>query len=83
MQNGNAHEEGLDNDFWKPIKEYWKAPHSKENRDAIRNLVTYEATKWQYTEGFKQPELVSPDGHDNLSGFSDSVDEHVAVDQLL
>ena len=25
VQNGNAYDEGLDNDFWKPIKEYWKA----------------------------------------------------------
>ncbi len=68
VQNGNAYDEGLDNEFWKPIKEYWKAPNSKEKRDAIRNLVTYKATKWQYTEGFKHPELVSPDGpaHDQF-----------------
>ena len=49
VQNGNAYDEGLDNDFWKPIKAYWKEPKSKEKRDAIRNLLTYEATKWQYT----------------------------------
>ena len=24
IQNGNAYVEGLDNDFWEPIKEYWK-----------------------------------------------------------
>jgi pimeloyl-ACP methyl ester carboxylesterase len=41
VQNGNAYEEGIDNDFWKAIKEYWKVPASKEKRDAIRNLVTY------------------------------------------
>ena len=35
---------------------------SKEKRDAIRNLLTYDATKWQYTTGAKDPELVSPDG---------------------
>ena len=68
VQNGNAYDEGLDNDFWKPIKAYWKEPKSKEKRDAIRNLVTYEATKWQYTDGVKNPELVSPDGaaHDQF-----------------
>ncbi len=49
VQNGNAYDEGLDNDFWKPIKAYWKEPRSQEKRDAIRNLTTYEATKWQYT----------------------------------
>jgi pimeloyl-ACP methyl ester carboxylesterase len=68
VQNGNAYDEGLDNEFWKPIKAYWKEPKSKEKRDAIRNLVTYEATKWQYTTGVKNPELVSPDGaaHDQF-----------------
>jgi pimeloyl-ACP methyl ester carboxylesterase len=68
VQNGNAYDEGLDNDFWKPIKAYWTDPNSKEKRDALRNLVTYEATKWQYTEGVKNPELVSPDGaaHDQF-----------------
>ena len=62
VQNGNAYDEGLDNDFWKPIKAYWKEPTSKEKRDAIRKLLTYDATRWQYTHGVKDPELVSPDG---------------------
>jgi pimeloyl-ACP methyl ester carboxylesterase len=68
VQNGNAYDEGLDNDFWKPIKAYWKEPTSQEKRDAIRNLVTYEATRWQYMTGAKNPELVSPDGaaHDQF-----------------
>jgi pimeloyl-ACP methyl ester carboxylesterase len=68
VQNGNAYDEGLDNDFWKPIKAYWKEPNSKEKRDALRKLLTYEATKWQYTHGVKNPELVSPDGaaHDQF-----------------
>lgn len=62
VQNGNAYDEGLDNAFWAPIKEYWKEPKSQEKRNAIRNLVTYEATKWQYTDGVPDVELVSPDG---------------------
>ncbi|QEL17486.1 alpha/beta fold hydrolase [Limnoglobus roseus] len=68
VQNGNAYDEGLDNDFWKPIKAYWAEPTSKAKRDAIRNLVTYDATKWQYTVGVKHPERVSPDGpaHDQF-----------------
>jgi pimeloyl-ACP methyl ester carboxylesterase len=68
VQNGNAYDEGLDNEFWKPIKAYWKEPASKEKRDAIRGLLSYEATKWQYTTGVKNPELVSPDGaaHDQF-----------------
>jgi pimeloyl-ACP methyl ester carboxylesterase len=68
VQNGNAYDEGLDNDFWKPIKAYWKEPNDKAKRDALRGLLTYDATKWQYTHGVKSPELVSPDGpaHDQF-----------------
>jgi pimeloyl-ACP methyl ester carboxylesterase len=62
VQNGNAYEEGLANDFWKPLKAYWKDPGSKDKRDAIRGMLTYDATRWQYTTGAKNPELVSPDG---------------------
>jgi pimeloyl-ACP methyl ester carboxylesterase len=68
VQNGNAYDEGLDNDFWKPLKAYWKEPKSREKRDALRKFLTYEATRWQYTHGVQNPELVSPDGaaHDQF-----------------
>src|SRR3954469_1697983 len=68
VQNGNAYDEGLDNEFWKPIKAYWKEPSSKARRDAIRGLLTYEATRWQYQTGAKAPELRSPRGaaHDQF-----------------
>lgn len=68
VQNGNAYDEGLDNDFWKPIKAYWAEPASAEKRNALRGLLTYDATRWQYTEGVKEPDLVSPDGaaHDQF-----------------
>jgi pimeloyl-ACP methyl ester carboxylesterase len=61
VQNGNAYDEGLDNDFWKPIKAYWKAP-TQTNRDALRGLLTYEATRWQYTHGARDQAAISPDG---------------------
>jgi hypothetical protein len=43
-------------------------PTSKEKRDGLRTLLNYEATKWQYTTGVKNPDLVSPDGaaHDQF-----------------
>jgi pimeloyl-ACP methyl ester carboxylesterase len=59
VQNGNAYDEGL-RDFWIPIKKYWNEP-SKENREALRKLLTIEATKWQYTNGVPDASLVSPD----------------------
>jgi pimeloyl-ACP methyl ester carboxylesterase len=61
VQNGNAYEEGLDNDFWKPIKAYWKEPASKDKRDTLCAFLKLDATKWQYTHGVKNPELISPD----------------------
>ena len=68
VQNGNAYDEGLDNDFWKPLKAYWKEPNNLARRDALRPFLKYDATKWQYTNGVKQLELISPDGpaHDQF-----------------
>lgn len=68
VQNGNAYDEGIDNEFWKAIKEYWADPSSAAKRNAIRSLLTYDATRWQYTEGAPDVQLVSPDGpaHDQF-----------------
>ena len=82
VQNGNAYNEGLDNDFWAPIKAYWndrnainqgldndfwknvKAAYNQPNMsndDALRFLVTLGATQWQYTNGVRNTEVISPD----------------------
>ena len=86
VQNGNAYYEGIDNDFWEPIRAYWKdrdainqgldndwwknvkAAYNQpdmSNDEALRFLVTLGATKWQYTNGVKNIESISPDnwGH--------------------
>lgn len=64
VQNGNAYDEGLDNDFWKPIKAYWK-DRTDAQGDGLRSLLTLDATKWQYTHGVRNVETISPDtwGH--------------------
>ena len=60
VQNGNAYEEGL-KEFWDPIKAYWKEK-SKENADVLKtSLLTIEATKWQYTNGVRNPETIAPE----------------------
>jgi len=59
IQNGNAYDEGL-RDFWKPIKAYW-ADGSLENRNALRGLLSLDATKWQYTHGVGDVSKISPD----------------------
>ncbi|PZV09019.1 MAG: hydrolase [Leptolyngbya sp.] len=59
VQNGNAYEEGL-REFWNPIKAYWQ-DKSPENAEKLKYLVTLEATKWQYTNGVRNLEAISPD----------------------
>ncbi|WP_263366725.1 alpha/beta fold hydrolase [Edaphobacter bradus] len=60
-QNGNAYEVGL-SDGWSPIQKYWKEP-TQENRDGLRNFLTFEATKWQYTHGVADPSVVAPESY--------------------
>jgi pimeloyl-ACP methyl ester carboxylesterase len=59
IQNGNAYDEGL-REFWDQFRAYWK-DRSPENEAAMRKLLTMDATKWQYTDGFRNTEAVSPD----------------------
>jgi pimeloyl-ACP methyl ester carboxylesterase len=60
-QNGNAYEEGL-SQGWNPIQKYWKEP-TKENRAALRDFLTPEATKSQYLYGVLDEALVAPESH--------------------
>jgi pimeloyl-ACP methyl ester carboxylesterase len=61
-QNGNAYEEGL-GDAWGPIRKYWSAP-TAENREVLRqNVLTLEATCWQYTHGVANPEGIAPESY--------------------
>ncbi len=59
VQNGNAYDEGL-REFWDPIKAFWSDP-SPVNTDALRGLLTIDATRWQYTNGVKDLESVAPE----------------------
>ena len=82
IQNGNAYLEGIDNDFWEPIRAYWKDRQAYDqgldnawwknvkaayknstmsNEEALRFLLTIGATQWQYTNGVRNPEAISPD----------------------
>lgn len=61
-QNGNAYEEGL-GDAWGPIRQYWSQP-TAQNREVLRqNILTLEATRWQYTHGVANPEAVAPESY--------------------
>ena len=61
-QNGNAYEEGL-GDAWGPIRKYWAEP-TAEDREVIRkNILTLEGTRWQYTHGVSDPDIVPPESY--------------------
>jgi pimeloyl-ACP methyl ester carboxylesterase len=61
-QNGNAYKEGL-SDGWNPIERYWREP-TDANRQALRELLTPESIRWQYTHGVPDTSLVAPEGSD-------------------
>ena len=60
-QNGNAYEDGLSKG-WDPIQRYWREP-TPENRAALRNLLTPQATKWQYVHGVQDEAMVAPESY--------------------
>jgi pimeloyl-ACP methyl ester carboxylesterase len=54
IQNGNAYTEGLDNNFWEPIKAYWK------DRKAVNKGL--DNAWWKNVKAaYKQPEMVNED----------------------
>jgi pimeloyl-ACP methyl ester carboxylesterase len=60
VQNGNAYDEGL-REFWDPIKAYWKDKSTENAQGLADALLTIGATEWQYTNGTRNPETISPD----------------------
>jgi pimeloyl-ACP methyl ester carboxylesterase len=60
-QNGNAYEEGL-GDAWEPIQKYWRNP-TPENREPLREALSLEGIRWQYTHGVPDPGAITPEGY--------------------
>jgi pimeloyl-ACP methyl ester carboxylesterase len=61
IQNANAYEEGLPDNFWARVRELWTNP-SPENFDKIREAgISREALEWNYTHGVTNSEKISPD----------------------
>ena len=67
VQNGNAYDEGSTTTSGSRSRRTGRSRTARRSGTPC-GLVTYEATKWQYTHGVKNPELVSPDGaaHDQF-----------------
>ncbi|MCI2256479.1 alpha/beta hydrolase [Domibacillus sp. PGB-M46] len=58
-QNGNAYEEGLLS-AWNPIRTYWENP-TEENKNNLKALLSVDFTKYQYIQGTRNPDRISPD----------------------
>lgn len=69
-KNRDAVNKGLDNDWWKNIKAAYKKPNMT-NDEALRFLLTEGATKWQYTNGVRNVESISPDTWDHVQPLLD------------
>jgi pimeloyl-ACP methyl ester carboxylesterase len=59
-QNGNAYKEGLGEEAWNPVQQYWQQP-TQEHRDALRAFLTLDSIRWQYTHGVSDPARIAPE----------------------
>ncbi|RKZ70814.1 MAG: alpha/beta hydrolase [Gammaproteobacteria bacterium] len=62
--------QGLDNDWWKNVKKAYNNPNMT-NDDALRFLTSEGATRWQYTNGVRNVEAISPDTWDHVQPLLD------------
>lgn len=62
-QNRQAVNVGLDNPWWTNVKNAYKQPNMA-NEDALRFLLTKDATTWQYTNGVRDSARI---GHDAIN----------------
>ena len=81
VQNGNAYAEGVGPAF-DPIRRFW-ANRNTETEQAVRGLLTKEATQSQYTQGAKHPERISPDSYTFDQLFLDRPDNDAIQLELL
>jgi len=61
VQNGNAYVEGISLAF-EPLKAFWKN-RTVETEQPVRDLLTAQTTRFQYTHGAKEPSKISPDSY--------------------
>jgi pimeloyl-ACP methyl ester carboxylesterase len=58
VQNGNAYEDGL-KEFWNPLRAFWSSG-SLADREKVREALTLESIRWQYTDGVKDVSRIDP-----------------------
>ncbi|WOO40985.1 alpha/beta hydrolase [Rubellicoccus peritrichatus] len=61
VMNGNAYEEGLSQEGWGVIFDYWKNKTPELEAQIASHVFTLEGLKWQYTHGTRNPDDILPD----------------------
>jgi pimeloyl-ACP methyl ester carboxylesterase len=59
-QNGNGYDAGFVDSFWKTVRAYQRE-QTPDTEAPLRQVLTLEATRWQYLTGVADETLVSPD----------------------
>lgn len=61
LQNANAYEEGLPDNFWAPARAMWKDPSPANFAKIRETAISDAALEWNYTHGVKDAARISPD----------------------
>lgn len=77
-QNGNAYVEGFVGDAMEPLFAYGRE-RSDSNAEVLRNLITIDGLKWQYTHGVSDVSVVDPDVWVTAHAAVADTEESIAV----
>jgi pimeloyl-ACP methyl ester carboxylesterase len=77
-QNGNAYVEGFVGDAMEPLFAYGR-DRSEANAKALRDLISIDGLKWQYTHGVSDPTVIDPDAWVNAHAAVADSEEAIAV----
>jgi pimeloyl-ACP methyl ester carboxylesterase len=77
-QNGNAYLEGFVGDAMEPLFAYGR-DRSEANAKALRDLISIDGLKWQYTHGVSDPTVIDPDAWVNAHAAVADSEEAIAV----
>lgn len=81
-QNGNAYVEGFVGDAMEPLFAYGR-DRSEANAKPLRDLISVDGLKWQYTHGVSDPSVVDPDVWVNAHAAVADTGEAVEVQLAL
>jgi pimeloyl-ACP methyl ester carboxylesterase len=77
-QNGNAYVEGFVGDAMEPLFAYGR-DRSEVNAKVLRDIISLDGLKWQYTHGVSDPTVVDPDVWINASAAVAGSEAAIAV----